>query len=131
MLLRRRSCGAIVAGVDPLIPEEIEGLRRRLVERRRVLREETQNGESWRATVELDQQSVGRLSRMDAIQQQAMAQAANGRRQGEMARIEAALARIEEGEFGWCARCGEPIGRRRLDVDATVSGCIACASGSA
>lgn len=115
--------------MDALGPDEIESFRERLVERRRALVEETERGESWRATVELDQQSVGRLSRMDAIQQQAMAQAADRRRQGELARIDAALARIAEGEFGWCVECGEPIARARLDVDPTAPACIGCASG--
>lgn len=115
--------------MDPLAPEETEAFRRRLLERREALVAEAEGGESWRATVELDQQSVGRLSRMDAIQQQAMAQAADRRRQGELARIDAALGRIAEGEFGWCAECGEPIARGRLEVDPTVPACIGCASG--
>ena len=80
-------------------------------------------------TVELDQQSVGRLSRMDALQRQALAQATQRRRLARRVRIKAALDRIEEGEFGFCQDCGEPIPRARLMLDATLPNCIECASG--
>lgn len=55
-----------------------------------------------RKPVELDQQSVGRLSRMDAMQQQAMATALEGRRNGRIRALEAALQRLEGEDFGWC-----------------------------
>lgn len=79
------------------------------------------------ATVELDQQGVGRLSRMDAIERQAIALASRRRRIAERARIEAALKRLEEGEFGWCEECGEPIAPARLQLDPTARLCIGCA----
>lgn len=79
------------------------------------------------APVMLDQQSVGRLSRMDALQRQAMAQETARRRALERRRITAALARIDEGEYGWCARCGEEIAPERLALDPAVALCRACA----
>ncbi len=82
-----------------------------------------------REAVALDQQSVGRLSRMDAMQQQAMAQAQERARAAELARIEQALRRIDEGDYGWCVTCGELIAPKRLEVDASVAVCIACAGG--
>ena len=82
-----------------------------------------------RGPVALDQQSVGRLSRMDAMQVQAMAQEAERRRQVRIAALKAALARMDEGEFGFCAECGEPIAERRLEIDPTVLLCVACARG--
>jgi len=80
-----------------------------------------------RATVTLDQQSVGRLSRIDAMQQQSLAQETHRRRLGEARRIHAALARIDDGEFGWCVKCGEAVGERRLALDPTIALCIDCA----
>jgi DnaK suppressor protein len=80
-----------------------------------------------RRPVELDQQSVGRLSRMDAMQQQAMAAAQETRRLGRIRALEAAVRRIEAGEFGWCDGCGEFIGLRRLGLDPTVMRCRGCA----
>jgi DnaK suppressor protein len=82
-----------------------------------------------RRPVELDQASVGRLSRMDALQGQAMAQAAERNRDREAARIRAALKRIDDGEFGWCMTCGEEIAPKRLAADPTIATCIRCASG--
>ncbi|RMD46529.1 MAG: TraR/DksA family transcriptional regulator [Alphaproteobacteria bacterium] len=80
-----------------------------------------------RRPVELDQQSVGRLSRMDAMQQQAMAAAQEARRHARIGALEAALRRIASGEFGHCAECGEVIGRRRLELDPTLPRCRDCA----
>ncbi len=80
-----------------------------------------------RGTVTLDQQSVGRLSRMDALQQQAMAQATERQRSAELIRINQALRRIDEDEYGFCEECGEKIADKRLTIDPSASHCIRCA----
>jgi len=103
--------------------------RSALIARRDALaKEDTANADA-RDTVELQQDSVGRLSRMDAIQQQAMAQAQERRRSQERARIGAALARIDEGEWGYCLTCGEEIAEARLSHDPSVAVCVACGRG--
>ena len=78
--------------------------------------------------VELDQSKVGRLSRMDAMQAQAMAQASVDRREQMLRRIEAALKRIDNDEYGYCSDCEEPIAPKRLEFDPTATLCITCAS---
>jgi DnaK suppressor protein len=83
--------------------------------------------EAGRAPVELDQTSVGRLSRMDAMQGREMALAAERRRAAELAKIDAALRRLEIGEYGFCVKCGEPIGEKRLALDPAAATCIKCA----
>ncbi len=93
------------------------------------LANEDQMGEAGQATVQLDQQAVGRLSRMDAIQNQAMAKAQAARRQTETTRLRAALVRIDEGEFGYCEDCGDDIAPKRLELDPAAAKCIACARG--
>lgn len=80
-----------------------------------------------RAPVTLQQDSVGRLSRMDAMQQQAMAQAEERRRGAERIRIKAALERLDEGEWGWCVTCGEAIAEGRRRGDPSVATCVGCA----
>ncbi len=110
-----------------LTPDEIEAFRVLLAARREELASLEAISDESRRPVELDQQSVGRLSRMDAIQQQAMALASQQRRLIEARRIGAALKRIDEGEFGWCATCGETIPRKRLVVDPAATLCVACA----
>lgn len=79
------------------------------------------------APVELDQQSVGRVSRVDALQMQAMSQAVAQRREARLGRLRAALARIDDGEFGYCLECGEEIAAGRLDADPTFTHCVRCA----
>ncbi len=99
----------------------------RLLKRRRdilaLLDGHSQDGKP----VELDQTRVGRLSRMDALQHQAMAQETERRRQQELTRIDAALVRLRNGSYGDCVECGEPIANKRLDLDPSVLYCIACA----
>jgi DnaK suppressor protein len=85
-------------------------------------------GAEGRKTVELDQTSVGRLSRMDALQQQALAQETQRRRNLRRQRIRETLERIQQDEFGCCDQCGEEIAPKRLALDWTVRTCVRCAS---
>ena len=78
--------------------------------------------------VELDQTSVGRLSRMDALQGQAMSKEQGRRRELELQKISAALRRIEAGDYGYCLDCDEPIAIQRLTLDPAATLCISCAS---
>jgi len=99
-----------------------------LLERRRDEILARQDGQQDAAgTVELDQARVGRLSRMGALQQQAMARATNQRSAVELQRIEAALVRIRTGDYGYCLRCGEDIAEKRLKADPSALSCITCA----
>lgn len=86
-------------------------------------------GQQGQETVALDQQAVGRLSRMDALQNQAMAQATARRRGAERQRIAAALARIAADEYGYCVTCGDEIAPARLATDPAIAVCVACMRG--
>ena len=90
---------------------------------------EDARGRDGQAVVTLDQQSVGRLSRMDALQSQAMAKAGQARRDGQRRALIAALDRIGTGDYGYCNDCGEIIAPARLRLDPTATRCIDCASG--
>ncbi len=103
--------------------------RELILSRLSELEQEDALGEAGQATVQLDQQAVGRLSRMDAIQNQAMAKAQAARRIGEASRLRAALVRIDEGEFGFCEDCGDDIAPKRLELDPAAAKCIGCARG--
>lgn len=77
-------------------------------------------------TVQLDQAAVGRLSRMDAMQQQAMS-AGNARRiETEIRRVDAALNRIAIGVYGACCKCSEAIPAQRLQSDPATPFCLDC-----
>jgi DnaK suppressor protein len=77
-------------------------------------------------TVVLDQSSVGRLSRMDAMQQQAMAQGILSRLDVRCRKLRAALARLESGDFGLCCQCGTELEPERLHHDPSVVFCADC-----
>ena len=108
---------------------EMQEFRRLITARLAELEAEDTLGAAGQATVELDQQSVGRLSRMDALQNQAMAKAQAGRRDAERQRLRAALCRMEDGEFGYCGDCDDDIAPDRLRLDPAATRCIQCARG--
>lgn len=87
--------------------------------------QETQRGDG--APRELDQTRVGRLSRMDAMQQQAMSREAARLMNFELQRITTALERIASEEYGYCVLCDEEIALKRLMFDPSLLTCIDCA----
>ncbi|MCF4098068.1 TraR/DksA family transcriptional regulator [Maritalea mediterranea] len=116
--------------MDELSAKEIAAFKDILLAKQQELQAIDALGEEARQAVELDQQSVGRLSRMDAMQGQAMAQAQKRHRQRERTRIEMALTRIENDDYGFCEDCGDPIAKQRLEVDPAAAFCIRCAAGN-
>lgn len=103
--------------------------RTALLARRAELDEEDAMSAEGREPVTLQQDSVGRLSRIDAMQGQAMQLATLRRRKQERLRIDAALVRLDGDEWGWCAVCGEEIAEGRLKNDPAIAICIGCAAG--
>lgn len=99
-------------------------LESRLIE----LQSQDETNADSRDTVILDQTSVGRLSRMDAMQQQAMAKATRQNRTAEIQAIKNALLRLEEDEYGYCEDCGEDIPTKRLELNPTAIRCVGCAN---
>lgn len=106
---------------------DLKALKKALLERSRMLAQQTEATEEDRKPVELDQALVGRLSRMDALQVQAMAIETDRRREVEMERITSALKRMEDGEFGFCVSCGDEIPAKRLAFDPATPQCVDCA----
>jgi len=106
---------------------EIEQNRQKLLQLRSELREMERTYHDNSAPVELDQARVGRLSRMDAMQSQQMALETTRRRQDQILQIDAALRRIESGEYGYCLECEEEIDIRRLSINPANKHCIKCA----
>lgn len=106
---------------------DIEEMKMRLFARRKQLLHLKETSEEMQDPADTDPARVGRLTRMDAIQGQAMAAETARRRDVEIERIVAALARIEDGEFGWCVGCGEAIAPKRLENDPAAPNCIGCA----
>jgi DnaK suppressor protein len=85
-----------------------------------------QSGQEAAQTVELDQTTIGRVSRMDALQAQQMAQETARRRQIQMQKIDSALRRMDAREYGYCLICDEEIAVARLEFDPASTRCINC-----
>lgn len=77
--------------------------------------------------VSLDE-PIGRLSRMDAMQQQSMVQANRRTAQTRLTRVEAALRRFASDDYGLCVECEEEIGFARLQARPEAPFCIDCQS---
>ena len=103
--------------------------RKRIQEEMEELRALSDDSRDSRAPVELDQQSVGRLSRMDAMQQQSMDLAREERRRQRLAILAAALRRMDEDEYGYCLSCGDDIAAARLAADPAATLCVDCQRG--
>lgn len=100
--------------------------KNRLLALKKELEEASLSSAESQKPVQLDQQSVGRLSRMDAMQGQQMAQATQRRRAEQLLQVEAALRRIADDDYGYCVECGEAINTKRLEIDPTALRCIEC-----
>ena len=98
-----------------------------LLKQKHELLKAGETGEQAEEIVELDQACVGRLSRMDAMQAQAMSKATGRRRRQHILAINASLERIRTGEYGDCFECGEIINPRRLEARPNATLCIHCA----
>lgn len=104
-----------------------EELKTRLLALREALSAQLAVG-GEEGTADVDPTRAGRLTRLDDLHNQAMGAESMRRRKRELARVEAALQRLEEGEYGECAACGEPIAPARLQVDPAAEQCIRCAT---
>lgn len=111
---------------DPIITPE--RLASRLDELEAETRRYLADSASADNAVELDQTRQGRLSRMDAMQAQAMSKAARDRANQTLRRIAATRKRLDSPDFSICPDCDERIATARLLHDPTVLRCIDCAA---
>lgn len=110
-----------------LSEDQINTFRNTLLENRKILITAIEGETESSKTVKLDQSTMGRLSRMDALQGQAMTQETKQRHEEGLRNISSALSRIESGDYGYCLKCDELISAARLEVDPAASLCINCA----
>lgn len=105
---------------------DLQAFEKLLLQQRNELESVSEVSDEAARPVELDQAMVGRLSRMDAMQAQSMAQESARRRKEQLTRIEGALRRIESGDYGLCFLCDEEIDPERLRFDPTTTRCTDC-----
>ncbi len=113
-----------------LSQQQIDTLKDLLEASKQEIENHLDRGNSATKPVTLDQQSVGRVSRIDAIQQQQMALASQQQSTQMLKRIQFALQRIEDGVYGYCLHCEEPIAFARLQAQPFASLCLECKSAS-
>lgn len=104
-----------------------DAIREKLLRIRADLESVAATADQSSQVVELDQSKVGRLSRMDALQAQAMSKASGRRREQTLQLVAQALGRLDSGDYGDCRACDEPIDRKRLEFDPAATLCIGCA----
>ena len=109
------------------MPESTDEVRSRLLERRNELQFISDNFEISLQEITLDEQVLGHISRMDAMHHKALAEAGERRRKFEILRIDEALRRIDEDEYGYCEKCGDEIPEKRLEIDPSARCCVNCA----
>ena len=113
--------------VDELTETEVEELRQQLVALEASLRGALEVSVEGSKPVDLDE-PIGRLSRMEAIQQKEMASANRTTQKARLRQVAAALARIDDGDYGLCVSCEEPIGVKRLHARPESPLCLSCQS---
>lgn len=112
--------------MDELSKAQLRTFKALLLEQQQRLEDDLAGIEEQANTVTLDQQKVGRLSRMDALQMQSMAQANKAAAELGLQRISLALNRIQSGDYGYCLECDELISIKRLEVQPEAALCIQC-----
>jgi DnaK suppressor protein len=114
--------------IESLTRGDILEFRQQLESQQETLQLQLQISDENTKPVTLDQQSVGRVSRIDAIQQQQMASANREQSMALLQQVGAALKRIESDEYGLCQMCDEPIALPRLQAQSHAANCIVCQS---
>ena len=110
----------------PMSPDRLAYFSSKLEALAKELRADLNEGENDAAPVALDT-SIGRLSRMDAMQSQQMAIALKQRQQQQLLRVEKAIKTLGDGTYGNCRKCQNPISEERLEVQPDAVLCVTCA----
>ena len=106
-------------------PEKAQLYRQKLQALRKEVKEFLDSSKDASETVHLDT-AIGRLSRMDAMQDQQMALEIRRRRENQLQRIEAAFERLNQGTYGQCLSCKQAISDERLELSPDAPLCVKC-----
>lgn len=109
-----------------MTPEERSELREKITARIAELKNEIAAMEDSARPVAPDN-ALGRLTRLEAMGAQGVSEAALSTKKSELSRLEYAMTKIDEPDFGECSICGEPIPVKRLLVMPSAATCVQCA----
>jgi DnaK suppressor protein len=71
--------------------------------------------------------SIGRISRMDAINNKSVTEAVLKQAEEKLQKLQYALSRVDHPEFGICVRCNNPIPIGRILIRPESTRCVNCA----
>ena len=111
--------------MDDLTDVQIDELRADLLKLRENLRAFLKSSLEGSKPIDLDE-PIGRLSRMEAIQQQQMTAAARSRSSLRLRQVEGAMQRITRDDYGFCIECDDAIGHKRLKARPETPMCVGC-----
>ena len=114
--------------MDELSEQQFQQLHESLLVMKAQLEEQLQQAKTATDPIQLDQTQVGRVSRMDAMQQQSVALSTRDHAQATLKKVYAALRVYEQGDYGYCRRCDGSIGFGRLQAQPESSLCLNCQS---
>ncbi len=112
--------------IDDISDSQVQKLESLLLQSEADLQEQLKISKAATDVVTLDQTTVGRISRMDAMQQQSMAVSTRGKTSAKLNRVKAALRGIANDEYGYCRHCDESIAFKRLLAQPEASYCLSC-----
>lgn len=112
-----------------MTPEQKQQLREKVVQERARLARDIESLKELTRPVAPGADSLDEVSRMDAIQNKSVNEAALATSRSRLAGMEYALKRLDDDdpEFGYCVDCGEPIPFARLMSMPEASRCVNCA----
>lgn len=106
--------------------QQLERFRERLLATKEAAKTLLSQSAKETRPVEVSGSSIGRLTRIDAIQMQGMTQMSEGQLRIRLQQIEVALGALEEGTYGSCRYCKGPIGLPRLEAMPEAPFCMEC-----
>jgi DnaK suppressor protein len=120
-----RPVAGILRAMSILDPEQLQHFKHRLEQLSEQTSERLRASQDSARPVDLAE-PIGRLSRMDALQAQQVARSQRTRDEGQLQMIRSALARLRQGTYGECLKCGEAIALERLEVAPESPVCVTC-----
>ena len=112
--------------MSPLGADQLAEARAELERTLRKLERSMRATDDAMRPVELDQSAVGRLSRIDSLQNQSLTRNLQERERAKLADVTAALARMEAGTYGRCTECGGDVAFERLMIFPETPTCARC-----
>jgi DnaK suppressor protein len=112
--------------MDSLTPKQEKELLHALLKLANELKEQLEINKQATEVVQLDQTLVGRVSRIDALQQQSMAVSTREKARLKLKKVQHALNAMESGDYGYCRQCDEFISFGRLNAQPEASLCLPC-----